>query len=518
MTGKMSNRIVIIGAGVGGLTVAALLAKAGYKVTVLEAQTYPGGSAGTFYHQGYRFDAGATIAGGFQPDGPHEMIARELDIDWQAKLHDPAWVVHLPDRRVGMCQDYVDIQSKFPGTEAFWREQQSIADLAWQMSAQGLPFPPASMAEALQLVKVGLMNFPADLRFLPVAFASVKDWLRRKGLANDEAFTRFLDASLLISAQTTTEGANALYGATALDLPRQGVYHVAGGMGGIAETLADAVTDYGGEIRYRHVVRRIAVENGRVTGVYATAGRRSQREILFPADFVIGNLTPWSLDQLLGDDSPRGLQRETQRRDATYGAFVLHLGVQADKLPDGIEDHHQIVRDMQGPMGEGRTLFVSLSPEWDTSRAPEGQRAVTVSTHTAIQPWWDLLEQDEAAYQARKQAYADDAMTAIDAVIPGFKSAVTLCLPGTPVTYQYYTLRHRGMVGGFPQTSLLSARSPRTGIANLRLVGDSIFPGQSTAGVTLGAMRVAADVRRSLPLSKLTRHTASAHTLRESQS
>ena len=40
---------------------------------------------------------------------------------------------------------------------------------------------------------------------------------------------------------------------------------------------------------------------------------------------------------------------------------------------------------------------------------------------------------------------------------------------------------------------------PRTGLPNLRLVGDSIFPGQSTAGVTLGAMRVADDVQRCLP-------------------
>lgn len=72
--------------------------------------------------------------------------------------------------------------------------------------------------------------------------------------------------------------------------------------------------------------------------------------------------------------------------------------------------------------------------------------------------------------------------------------AIELCLPGTPVTFDFYTRRPRGMVGGFPQTSLFSARDPKTGITNLWLVGDSIFPGQSTAGVTLGAMRVAADV------------------------
>ncbi|MEL6405327.1 MAG: hypothetical protein AAFR81_13245, partial [Chloroflexota bacterium] len=88
----------------------------------------------------------------------------------------------------------------------------------------------------------------------------------------------------------------------------------------------------------------------------------------------------------------------------------------------------------------------------------------------------------------------------IDAVLSGFKASVELCLPGTPVTYEFYTKRHTGMVVGFPQTTLFKARSPRTGIKNVRLVGDSIFPGQSTAGVTLGGIRVAKDVRRHLPV------------------
>ena len=65
------------------------------------------------------------------------------------------------------------------------------------------------------------------------------------------------------------------------------------------------------------------------------------------------------------------------------------------------------------------------------------------------------------------------------------------------MTFQYYTRRPLGMVGGFAQTSLFAARGPRTGIDNVWLVGDSIFPGQSTAGVTLGGMRVAAEVVRS---------------------
>lgn len=494
---RPTSRVVVVGAGIGGLTAAALLAQSGYDVLVLEAQTYAGGSASTFVHKEYRFESGATVAGGFQPNGPHYIAAELLDIDWHVHVHDPAWVVHLPDRTIELTQDNADVLAKFPDTAPFWEEQSRIADLAWRMSAQGLPWPPRDLSELFQLAKVGLGNFPQDLRLIPFAFSSVRQWINRNGLGDDQAFIRFMDATLLISAQTTTPYVNALYGATAMDLPRQGVYHVEGGIGGIAEQLVSKLRELGGDIQFRqHVTRIERDDNGCVTGVYAKKGQRATKETFFPADWVIANTTPWSLNALLQDASPAKLRAEIQRRPDTQGAFVLHLGVRNDGLPDNIPDHHQIIRNMTGAMGEGETLFISISPEWDKTRAPEGMRAVTVSTHTAVQPWWDLLASDEDAYHRRKEEYASRIIATIDEKIPGFARAVDLVLPGTPVTYEFYTRRHKGMVGGFPQTSLFKARSPRTGIPNLRLVGDSIFPGQSTAGVTLGAIRVAKDVIR----------------------
>lgn len=496
------NRIIVIGAGIGGLTAANLLAKAGHSVTVLEAQTYPGGCASTWTHKSYRFESGATVAGGFQPDGPHFIAGQLLDIDWPVHQHDPAWVVHLPDRSVALTQDNADVVAQFPGTEGFWAEQQRIAALAWKMSAQGLPWPPRSLAELAQLVRVGLRNFPADLQLLPFAFGSVYDWLQRRGLAENQAFVRFLDGQLLISAQTTTRHVNALYGATALDLARQGVYHVEGGIGGLAEALAAHLETLGGEIQYRQRVERLHVTDGRVTGVYTRKGRRGTETTFIPADFVVANLTPWDVHRLLGDDSPASLRAEVARRKPGWGAFVLHLGVRAAAFPPGFPDHHQVLREMSGPLGETRSIFMSISPEWDSSRAPVGERAVTITTHTTPQDWWELLERDEAAYYARKEEYTEKIIDAVQTILPDFRANLTLVLSGTPVTYQFYTDRHQGMVGGFPQTSLFRMRGPRTGIVNLRLVGDSIFPGQSTAGVTLGALRVAQDVLRQMPAPK----------------
>jgi len=495
---RIASRVVVIGAGIGGLTSAALLAQAGYQVTLLESQSYPGGCASTWTHKGFRFESGATVAGGFHEDGPHTIVGRVLDIQWPVKRHEPAWVVHLPGKDVALTRDNADVLEKFPGTEKFWARQASLADVSWKLSAAGLPWPPTSMAEWMKLVRVGLKFFPADLALIPYAFMTVHDWVKRLGLADNKPFMRFLDGQLLISSQTTSHYVNAIWGATALDLARQGVYQVRGGIGGLALTLVDKLRDLGGEVLYRQHVTRLEVSNHEVVGVWARQGRHGKQETFYPAEFVLANTTPWNVAEMLGKDTPASLKREIVGRKKGWGAFVLHLGVRAEAFPEDFPDHHQILLDIDGPLGETRSIFVSLSPEWDEDRAPFGQRAVTITTHTDVGQWWELLASDKDAYHAKKEEYTQKVIAALETVLPNILEHITLILPGSPVTYQFYTDRHEGQVGGFPITSLFKARGPRTGIHNLRLVGDSIFPGQSTAGVTLGAMRVAADVERNL--------------------
>lgn len=478
---------LLIGAGVGGLTAAALLLKAGHQVTVLEAHTYAGGCAGTFYHQKYRFDAGATLAGGFSPGGPHDRLAETLGLVWPITPVDPAWVVHLPDGRsitqwAHPQQWQQERQTIFPQGEKFWRTQEKLATIAWDVSSRPFPWPPTTRQDISALLKA---IRPTTFSALPYLFRSVS----QLAATQNSLFKTFLDGQLLISAQTTSDQANALYGSAALDLPRRGVNHVQGGMGSLARTLIEWIRENGGEVLFRQLVKSIEVKQGRVTAVSTHKG------LHLTADNFLANVTPWALAGLLGNQAPPRLQRETQTRPATWGAFTLYLGLETADLPPPVANHHQVILDPSKPLGEGNSVFISLSNPRDPSRAPAGKQTATLSTHTAVAPWWKLHHHpDKTIYFERRDEYRERLLRAAEQVIPGLRRAIHLCLPATPVTFAFYTKRPFGMVGGFPQTSLLRARGPATGLPNLWLVGDSIFPGQSTAGVTLGGIRVATAV------------------------
>lgn len=485
----MTRHTVVIGAGIGGLTTAALLLKAGQRVTVLEAHVYPGGCAGTFFHRGFRFDAGATLAGGFAEGGPHARLGEMLGLQWPVHAVDPAWRVHLPNGRfltqwANSAQWQEERTAVFPHAEPFWQLQEKLAAIAWDISSRPFPWPPASLRDWATVLRAMRLQ---TLAALPYAWSTIGNLAP----ARDPLFKAFLDGQLLISAQTTAAEANALYGSAALDLPRRGVSYVAGGIGLLAQTLVNWIRQQGGEVLFRQPVTKIEVQRGRATAVYTSKGGR------FAADVVVGNLTPWGLADLLGESAPERLRRETAVRPATWGAFMLYLGLDGDKLPPQAREvgHHQVIVDEKRPLGEGNSVFVSLSDPADPTRAPAGMRAATLSTHTAIAPWWQLRHgSNEEAYWQRREHYCHMLLRAAERALPGLSSAIVLCKPATPVTFQTYTRRPGGMVGGFAQTSLFNGRSPHTGIPNLWLVGDSIFPGQSTAGVTLGGMRVATAV------------------------
>lgn len=492
-------KIVVIGAGVGGLTTAALLAQHGFDVTVLEAHVEPGGCAATFFHQGYRFDVGATLVGGFHPGGPHQLVGERLGITWPIRPVEPAMRVYLPNQVITRWGDQdrwreERVHAFGAGAERFWQQQEHAADAVWNFSARVPAWPVSSPDDALHL----LSAWRPDLILLaPLAFTPVSAWARALG-ARGRDLRVFLDGQLLIAAQGIASEVNGLYGAAALDLYRRGVAHVEGGVGSIAETLVKALKAYGGQVLYRHEVT--SIRRGAVAAPRAGKAHAYQIETKrgsFEADGVVANLTPWALVKLLGDAAPASLRQRVKNLRPISSAFMAYLGVDEAALEDEV-NHYQVIVNPAKPLGEGNSVFVSISPRWDR-RAPQGQRAITISTHTRAAEWY-ALTRDKPAFEERKQLYLERLIDAASIALPKLKPHIRLSMPGTPLTFERFTHRVNGMVGGFPQRDLWAGWAPRID-RGLWLVGDSVFPGQSTAGVTLGALRVAREIEQSVPLT-----------------
>ena len=92
------SEVIVVGAGIAGLTSAAILSKQGLSVTLVESHTQAGGCAGTFKRKNYIFDVGATQVAGLEKGGIHSRIFDFLDIPSpEATILDPACIVDLND-------------------------------------------------------------------------------------------------------------------------------------------------------------------------------------------------------------------------------------------------------------------------------------------------------------------------------------------------------------------------------------------------------------------------------------
>jgi C-3',4' desaturase CrtD len=490
------QRVIVIGAGIGGLTAAALLAHWGYSVLVVEQAAVAGGCASTFRRRGFTFDVGATQVAGLEPGGIHHRIFQMLDIEPPAATPcDPACAVYLPGETtpIKVWRDpqkwQIERERQFPGSDRFWRLVQHLFEVSWAFQGRDPIIPPRNLQDIWQTLRAVR---PSTLSTLPHLQSTVGDVLQSYGLAGDRRLKTFLDLQLKLYSQVGADETAMLYAATALSVSQapQGLFHLHGSMQVLSDRLIASLKRDGGELLYRHRAEGIDVKNGKANGVQLHSLKQGDAWIE-PADHVVANVTVQNLGQLLGDYAPEGYQRRIKNLPPSSGAFVVYLGVDRSALPQDCPPHLQFLYDYGEEIGENNSLFVSVSQPND-GRAPEGYTTITASSFTNPQQWDTTPD-----YDALKQSYTETAITRLSQTFDLRPENIFHCEAATPRTFARFTQRHQGIVGGISQR--LSSFGPfgiatRTPISRLWLAGDSTHPGEGTAGVSYSALTIAQQI------------------------
>ncbi len=482
------QRVIVIGAGIAGLTAAALLSKEGIPVTLLESHYQTGGCAGTFARGSFVFDAGATQVAGLEEGGIHERLFRHLNISRpKAHLLDLACLVDLADgyEPIKIWHDPIkwaaERKKHFPGSESFWKLLEFIHQTNWNFSSRDPILPVRNTWDFIQLLKaIRPVNAISGL----LSRSSIADLLALCGCSDDCRLRHFLDLQLKLYSQESANRTAALYGATVLHMAQAplGLWHLDGSMQKLSDLLEKAVISRGGTIYLQHRVLGLEKQVDNQTWKLKVM-RSSGESIEMIASDVIFTLPPQSLTHLLVQNtfSIKSYIQYLNNLPKPSSAIVFYGALRRSFLPKGCPDHIQLSLKDPG------NLFISISREGD-GRAPIGFATVISSCFTNVSDWSTLSRE---SYKHRKNT-----------LLLSFARALEdwLQLPAgqwehqeiaTPRSFAKWTGRPEGIVGGLGQHPSrfgpfgLASRTP---ISGLWLCGDSIYPGEGTAGVTYSAV------------------------------
>jgi phytoene dehydrogenase-like protein len=508
--GEDAIDVAIVGAGIGGLIAAALLADSGLAVAVYEAHVVPGGFCHTFLRKArrdgrpcvYRFDAGPHDFSGVHPGGPVNAILAQLGVadrlDWRRLDHS----YRFADRIIDPPRDWrayaAEFGRPFPadavGLKALFEEIKAIFDGMYATGADngGIPGLPRSADALLAFARghslaVKWMDRPFD----ELVAHHVSDPQAKRAL---NALTGYVSDG---SERLTCAQMIPLFG-----YYFDGGYYPAGGSQRFAEVLVEAIEARGGSVRLNTRVERILVVDGRAVGVALADGRRvTARAVVSNAD-----VRRTFLELVERDALPARFAERLAAAAPGPSAFMVHLGV--DYVPDCRPALHLV----------DQRIGVEVLTQVDPSAAPAGHSTVGIiklMTNDEARAWFPATGGDDwkalrrsPEYEAKKRALADSMIAAAETALPGLAAHIVHRSEASPVTYARYDLASDGAIYGVARAGRLrGAKSP---IRNLVVAGAATHgPGVEAVAIS-GALAAEALVPGLLARANAARDAAPA--------
>ncbi len=372
----MSERMIVIGAGPGGLASAMLLASKGYKVDVYEKQPWVGGRNAELRLGEFTFDTGPTFLSMLHlVEELFEVTGRNLKDYMNAIELDPMYELIFEEEKLIMTRNNQEmkkqINEKFEGDgdgyERFMKETgkklEALSPILQSKMDSYFGMVHPKVLKALPQLEVNKTLYDVLSRYfkderLKMAFAFQSKYL---GMSPWECPGAFSILSYMEHAY--------------------GIYHPIGGVNQLSQAMAKVVEELGGKIHTSTGVKKLWIENRKVKGVDLENGQREEAdEVIINGDFAhaMNNLVE---PGILKKYTPEKLAKKKY----SCSTFMLYLGL--DKKYD--LSHHTIIfsKDYKKNVEEmTKSLILSADPSiyvqnasvTDPTLAPEGKSALYI--------------------------------------------------------------------------------------------------------------------------------------------
>ncbi|HET8759599.1 MAG TPA: NAD(P)/FAD-dependent oxidoreductase [Nitrospiria bacterium] len=505
--------VIVVGAGTGGLTVAALLARTGRSVLVLDQHSVAGGNATVFTRPGYAFDVGLHYLGDCGPDGGvprilraagvEDVAFREMDPDGFDTLMFPDFTFRVPK---GLDAYRARLVERFPldvkGIDRYLDVLQAI----W--SFQGLGGGFAASVTTLWRAR----------RAVPYLNATLQTLLDR--CTRNTRLRAVLAGQSGDYAEPPSRVSLVVHAMVVMGYLR-GAYYPAGGGQVISDRLAGAIERHGGKILLSAPVTRIVIENGRAAGVEFESRHLGHRAVRAPVVISDADVKETMLELVGAQHLKARTVARLYRYEMAPALGVAYLGVKRNLHAAGVPNTNFWIHpsyDQEPVYADARAgrfhpepfCYVSIATLKDPDNrrsAPPGVANIELATVVPSQPeaWGTTPEEivkgtyhDNPAYRRAKDAFAARLIATADRVFPGLAKDVVFQDVSSPMTHTRYTRSTGGTAYGIaliPSQSLFRRVGHVTDVPGLYLCGASTYTGHGITGVmwsgVLAASRIA---------------------------